>query len=58
VLTGAGGWWEPTPGVFVTARVTGTEGVDLIAEPLAVDAVPGESGEAPDVRVSAEAVAR
>jgi ribosomal protein S12 methylthiotransferase len=58
VLTGAGGWWEPTPGVFVTARVTGTEGVDLIAEPLAVDAVPGESGEAPDARVSAEAVAR
>jgi len=37
VLTDAGGWWEPAPGMFVTARVTGTEGVDLIAEPLAVD---------------------
>ncbi|WP_405588685.1 30S ribosomal protein S12 methylthiotransferase RimO [Streptomyces sp. NBC_01190] len=36
VLTPAGGWWEPAPGMFVTAKVTGTEGVDLIAEPLGV----------------------
>jgi ribosomal protein S12 methylthiotransferase len=36
VLTAAGSWWEPAPGMFVTAKVTGTEGVDLIAEPLGV----------------------
>lgn len=30
------GDWEPVPGTFVTAKVTGTEGVDLIAEPLGV----------------------
>jgi ribosomal protein S12 methylthiotransferase RimO len=60
VLTGAGGWWEPEPGMFVTARVTGTEGVDLVAEPLAVDdtAVPGAPDGAGRVREGAEAVAR
>ncbi|WP_328916540.1 MULTISPECIES: 30S ribosomal protein S12 methylthiotransferase RimO [unclassified Streptomyces] len=30
------GDWQPVPGTFVTAKVTGTEGVDLIAEPLGV----------------------
>uniref|UniRef100_UPI000849AF8A MiaB/RimO family radical SAM methylthiotransferase n=1 Tax=Actinacidiphila rubida TaxID=310780 RepID=UPI000849AF8A len=48
VLTVEGGWWEPAPGAFVTARVTGTEGVDLIAEPLAVE----EGG--PQVPVAAD----
>ncbi|MYS18720.1 SSU ribosomal protein S12P methylthiotransferase [Streptomyces sp. DvalAA-14] len=36
VLTPVGSWWEPAPGMLVTAKVTGTEGVDLIAEPLGV----------------------
>jgi ribosomal protein S12 methylthiotransferase RimO len=36
VLTASGGWWRPVPGMFVTAKVTGTEGVDLVAEPLSV----------------------
>jgi ribosomal protein S12 methylthiotransferase RimO len=36
VLIGSGGWWRPAPGLFVTAKVTGTEGVDLIAEGLGV----------------------
>jgi ribosomal protein S12 methylthiotransferase RimO len=36
VLAPAGGWWQPAPGMFVTAKVTGTQGVDLVAEPLAV----------------------
>ncbi|WNI18364.1 30S ribosomal protein S12 methylthiotransferase RimO [Actinacidiphila sp. ITFR-21] len=36
VLTPAGSRWEPAVGTFVTAKVTGTEGVDLIAEPLGV----------------------
>ncbi|MEE4545488.1 30S ribosomal protein S12 methylthiotransferase RimO [Streptomyces sp. V4-01] len=36
VLTASGGWWRPAPGMFVTAKVTGTEGVDLVAEPLGV----------------------
>jgi hypothetical protein len=46
--------------MFVTARVTGTEGVDLVAEPLAVDdtAVPGAPDGAGRVREGAEAVAR
>ncbi|WP_327288398.1 30S ribosomal protein S12 methylthiotransferase RimO [Streptomyces sp. NBC_01198] len=30
----AGGDWQPRPGTFVTAKVTGTQGVDLVAEPL------------------------
>ncbi|WP_335978870.1 30S ribosomal protein S12 methylthiotransferase RimO [Streptomyces sp. CA2R106] len=30
----SGGVWRPAPGTFVTAKVTGTEGVDLIAEVL------------------------
>ncbi|BBB00551.1 hypothetical protein RVR_7675 [Actinacidiphila reveromycinica] len=30
----SGGAWRPAPGTFVTAKVTGTEGVDLIAEVL------------------------
>ena len=36
VLTPVGGRLRPEPGMFVTAKVTGTEGVDLIAEPLGV----------------------
>ncbi len=36
LLTATGGWWRPAPGMFVTAKVTGTEGVDLVAEPLGV----------------------
>jgi tRNA A37 methylthiotransferase MiaB len=45
LLTPAGGWWQPVPGMFVTAKVTGTEGVDLVAEPLAVqDAGVRETG--------------
>ncbi|WP_443071041.1 30S ribosomal protein S12 methylthiotransferase RimO [Streptomyces sp. NBC_01476] len=42
LLTPAGGWWEPAPGMFVTAKVTGTEGVDLIAEPLGVQGTVGD----------------
>jgi ribosomal protein S12 methylthiotransferase RimO len=34
VLEQGGGWWEPEPGMFVTAKVTRSEGVDLVAEPL------------------------
>jgi tRNA A37 methylthiotransferase MiaB len=29
--------WHAEPGTFVTAKVTGTQGVDLVAEPLAAD---------------------
>jgi ribosomal protein S12 methylthiotransferase RimO len=36
LLTATGGWWRPAPGMFVTAKVTGTQGVDLVAEPLGV----------------------
>jgi tRNA A37 methylthiotransferase MiaB len=28
------GGWQPQPGTFVTAKVTGAQGVDLVAEPL------------------------
>ncbi|MBY8881948.1 30S ribosomal protein S12 methylthiotransferase RimO [Streptomyces sp. PLK6-54] len=57
VLTDAGGWWEPAPGVFVTARVTGTEGVDLIAEPLAVEEGGRDAGDgAADAAVLAAVV--
>ncbi|MFC4035115.1 30S ribosomal protein S12 methylthiotransferase RimO [Streptomyces polygonati] len=44
VLTPVGSWWEPAPGTFVTAKVTGTEGVDLIAEPLGVQEPAGPRG--------------
>jgi ribosomal protein S12 methylthiotransferase RimO len=34
VLVGADASWRAEPGAFVTAKVTGTQGVDLVAEPL------------------------
>jgi len=34
VLPSAGGGWQPVIGTFVTAKVVGTEGVDLVVEPL------------------------
>jgi ribosomal protein S12 methylthiotransferase RimO len=35
LLAPAGAGWSAEPGDFVTAKVTGTQGVDLVAEPLA-----------------------
>jgi len=37
VLRAADDGWEPRPGTFVTAKVTGTEGVDLIAVVVSVE---------------------
>ncbi|WUH90562.1 30S ribosomal protein S12 methylthiotransferase RimO [Streptomyces sp. NBC_00433] len=41
VLVPSGEDWQPRPGTFVTAKVTGTQGVDLVAEPLGGAAVVG-----------------
>ncbi|HEY5833467.1 30S ribosomal protein S12 methylthiotransferase RimO [Streptomyces sp.] len=62
VLEPAGDGWQPRPGTFVTAKVTGTEGVDLIAEPLGIggadDAVPGGYDGAVPSGAGAEVVGR
>jgi ribosomal protein S12 methylthiotransferase len=42
-----GAWWRPAPGMIVTAKVTGSQGVDLVAEPLSADAPRGAAGAAP-----------
>jgi ribosomal protein S12 methylthiotransferase RimO len=63
VLVPAAEQWQVRPGTFVTAKVTGTQGVDLVAEPLGEaegPAVPGrlggQRGTAPLDSVGADAV--
>ncbi|MFG1808300.1 30S ribosomal protein S12 methylthiotransferase RimO [Streptomyces sp. NPDC049040] len=44
VLVPADPAWQPQPGTFVAAKVTGAQGVDLVAEPLGGAATVGAPG--------------
>nr|WSX76438.1 30S ribosomal protein S12 methylthiotransferase RimO [Streptomyces sp. NBC_00899] len=57
VLVSAGEAWQPQLGTFVTAKVTGAQGVDLVAEPLGGAASVGApAGPAADAATAGPAV--